>query len=61
MNESVQAPRAIEILIGFVCGVIGVALLGLVTVLLYKVIERSETTHPIIIVDLLLREWVIFA
>ncbi|MBI2366899.1 MAG: hypothetical protein HYV01_18145 [Deltaproteobacteria bacterium] len=52
MNESVQARRAIEILIRFVCGVIGVALLGLVTVLLYKVIERSETTHPIIIVTL---------
>jgi hypothetical protein len=49
MNESVQAPRGMEIIVGLVCGLIGLGLLSFVSFLSYKVIERGETTQPIIL------------
>jgi hypothetical protein len=42
MNDPAQAPRVMELLIGAVCGGIGLGLLGLIVLLSYKVIERGE-------------------
>ena len=42
MNDSAQAARVMEILIGLVCGIIGLGLLSLVILLAYKMIERGE-------------------
>jgi hypothetical protein len=48
MNDSLQAPRAMEILVGLLCGLIGLGLLGFVILLSYKVIERGEMPPQLI-------------
>lgn len=52
MNDSSQAGRTLEILVGLVCGVIGVGLLILGALVAYKGVEHGATTDSIFLVGL---------
>jgi hypothetical protein len=52
MNESLQAGRVLDILVGLVCGVIGLGLLSLATIIGSFGIKKGVTTQPIFLFSL---------